>query len=106
MPFVYMSKILRIKSGADEKVHVTLETTQDEFLFLRGCLEDMHLFSEQNLDCSTRLVQRGRRESTKYFLLPKEHRRDVFPTPNVLSTKIESHGKHIFIFAVDKINIS
>ena len=51
-----MSKILRVKSNSDEKVHVTLEATQEEFLFLKGCMEDMHLFSEQNLDCESRLV--------------------------------------------------
>lgn len=100
-----MSKILRIKSGSEEKVHVTLETTQEEFLFLKGCLDDMHLFSEQNLQYYTRLVQRGRRESTKYFLLPKKYRNDVLPTNNVVSTKMESQNKHIFIFAVDKVNI-
>ena len=97
-----MGKILNLKSINDEKVQVTLELSQKEVLWLKGNLEKMHLFSENNLDCETRLVQRGKRESTKYFLMPKEFRKGVVPSNSVMCTKIDTKTKHIFIFAVQK----
>lgn len=67
-----MGRILNLKSQSDEKINVTLELTTKEILWLKGNLDKMPLFSENNLEFELRLVQRGRRESTKYFLLPKE----------------------------------
>lgn len=97
-----MGKILNLKTISDDKVQVTLELTQNEVLWLKGNLEKMHLFSENNLDCETRLVQRGKRESTKYFLVPKDFRKGIIPSSSVLCTRIDGKTKHLFIFAVNK----
>ena len=98
-------KILRLKTVSENKVQVTMFMSWKQFYCLKGCMENMHIFSEDNLEYSSKLVQRGRRESTKYFLLPKEFRKDIYPTSKVNSTKLETSDKHIFIFAVDKINL-
>lgn len=97
-----MGKILNLKSINDEKVQVTLELTQKEVLWLQGNLDKMHLFSENNLESETRLVQRGKRESTKYILMPKEFRKGVVPSNSVKCTKIETKTKNLFIFAIQK----
>ena len=60
-----MGRILNLKSQSDEKINVTLELTTKEVLWLKGNLDKMHLFSENNLEFESRLVQRGIRESTK-----------------------------------------
>lgn len=97
-----MGKVTSLKSLSDDRVELKLELTQKEMLWLKGNLEKMHVFSENNLDMETRLVQRGKRESTKYFLMPKEFKKNVMASNSVKCTMIESKSKQIFIFAVNK----
>jgi len=97
-----MGKITGLKSQGAEKVIVTLELSQKEALWLKGNLDKMHVFSENNLEYKTRLVQRGKRESTKYFLMPKEFRKGLQPSNNVECNKIETKTKDIIIFSVHK----
>ena len=99
---VIMGKILSLKTTNNERIQVNLELTQDEALWLQGNLEHMHLFSEKNLEYETRLIKRGKRESTKYFLLPRELRDTVKPTNKVLCNKISTKTKNILIFSVPK----
>lgn len=97
-----MGKILGFKSTGEDKVIVNLELTQTEVLWLKGNIEKIHIFSENNLDFESRLVQRGKRESTKYFLLPKEFRKDVIPTSVIKCNMIDTKTKQIFVFEVPK----
>lgn len=97
-----MGKILNLKTQSNEKINITLELNPQEVLWLKGNLDKMHLFSENNLEEISRLVQRGKRESTKYFLLPKEYRKGVNPSNIVPCTKINTKTAHLFIFAVNK----
>lgn len=97
-----MGKIISTKLMNNDKIHVNLELTQDEALWLRGNIDKMHLFSENNLNFETRLIKRGKRESTKYFLMPKELRNKVLPSNKVLCNKIETKTKDIIIFSVPK----
>lgn len=97
-----MGKITNIKTMSNDKCQVTLELTQKEIQWLKGNMEKMHLFSEENLDCETRLVQRGKRESTKYFLMPKDFRKGALPSNSIPCTRIETKTKFIFIFAANK----
>ena len=97
-----MSKIIEIKSISEDKNKVTLELNSKELSWIEGKMEKMHLFSEDNLKYKAKLVKRGKRDSTKYFLLPKEFRKNVNSSNNVKSTVIESKIKSIFIFEVSK----
>lgn len=97
-----MGKITSVKALNGEKVEVKLEVTQKEMLWLKGNMEKMHIFSENSLDQTTRLVQRGKRESTKYFLMPKEYRKNILTSNAVKCTMIEGRTKQLFIFAVNK----
>lgn len=97
-----MGKISSLKAISDQKVQVTLELTQNEVLWLKGNLEQMHLFSEKNLEWDSKLIQRGKRESTKYFLLPRELRKNVTVSSNIKCARIDSKTKNIFIFSVPK----
>lgn len=97
-----MGKILGLNTLGANKVVVKLELTNEEALWLKGNMEKVHMFSEENLNISTRLVQRGKRESTKYFLLPRELRKDVGSSQEVLCNKIVTKTKDIFIFEVKK----
>ncbi len=97
-----MGRITSTKLMNNDKIQVNLELTHEEALWLKGNIDKMHLFSENNLEFETRLIKRGKRESTKYFLLPKELRNNVIPSNKVTCNKIETKTKNILIFAVPK----
>ena len=97
-----MGKISGLKTISEDKVLVTLELSQSETLWLKGNLDNVHLFSENNLEYETRLVQRGKKESTKYFLMPKDFRKGVMLSNSIKCNKIETKTKCIFIFSVNK----
>ena len=102
-----MGKIINLKTVSEEKVFLTLELTQNEILKLKGSLDKMHLFSEENFDITTRLVQRGKRDSTKYILIPKEFRKIVVPSNNIKCDVIKTKNKNLLIFAVENsLNIT
>lgn len=97
-----MGKISGIKALNDDKVIVNLELTSKELIWLQGNLSKIHIFSEKNLKHETRLIKRGKRESTKYFLLPRELRGGIIPSGVIMCNKIETKSKNIFIFSVPK----
>lgn len=97
-----MGKILQLKNKSNDKVEVTLELTQAEIERLKGNLDKMHLFSENILENNTRLVQRGKRDSTKYFLLPKDFKSGIMISDNVPCTRIETKSKYLYVFSVKK----
>ena len=97
-----MGKIVNLKAITDEKIQVVLELSAKEVAWLKGNMDKMHLFSENNLESTTRLVQRGKRDATKYFLLPKDFRKGVVPSNTIPCTMIDTKSRQIFIFAVNK----
>ncbi|MCA9496247.1 MAG: hypothetical protein KC589_04865 [Nanoarchaeota archaeon] len=97
-----MGKVTNLKTVSGDKVTITLELSEKEALWLKGNLDKMHLFSENNLEYTTRLVQRGTRDSTKYFLLPKDFRKGILLSNAIKCNRIETKTKYIFLFAVNK----
>ena len=97
-----MGQIQSVKTMKNGKVIVTLELSETELLWLQGNMQDMHLFSESNLMYRTKLVQRGKRESSKYFLMPKELRQNLVANKEVNCNKIETSSKTIYLFTVNK----
>jgi hypothetical protein len=99
-----MGKIENIKTLDDHRIFLNLVVSSKQLNWLKGNLLKMHVFSEENLEHKTRLIKRGKRESTKYFLLPKGLRDGVVPSGEVNCNMIETEERHIFIFAVPKYN--
>ncbi len=97
-----MSKILSLKTMSNDKIQITLEVSKIEAERLKGRMEKMHLFSEENLEMHARLVQRGKKDSTKYFLLPKEHKSRILVSNDIACTVIETKTKKLFVFSTNK----
>ena len=97
-----MSKILSVKTAPNQKAILTIEVSEKELLWLKGNIEKIHIFSENNLENIARLVQRGKREATKYFLLPREFRNGILTSNSIRCTQIEKNNKCFFIFEVKK----
>ena len=97
-----MGKITNLKTSPNDKVTITLELTQKEAMWLKGNLENIHIFSENNLEYTTRLVQRGKRESTKYFLIPKDLRKKIMISNSIKCNMIETNTKCVYVFSTNK----
>ncbi len=97
-----MGKIIALRTASDNKVNITLELSESEAKLLQGNLNKIHVFSEDNLTSMSKLVQRGKRESTKYFLLPKDSRKGITPSSFVPCMRLETKTRNIFIYSVKK----
>jgi len=96
--------IEKIKKVSNDRVSLNLLISNNDFLKLSGYLNNVHVFSENNLEYNTRLIKRGKKENTKYILLPKGLREGLIPNNNVKCNKIETEDKYILIFSVDKLD--
>jgi hypothetical protein len=97
-----MAKILELKNTDNKKIIANLELSENEYKYLKGNIERIRIFSDDNLQKNSRLVQRGKKEATKYFLLPKSLRNGVKPCCNVRCDRLETKDKCLFIFEVTK----
>jgi hypothetical protein len=97
-----MGKILNILNKSDDRVEVTLEFDLKYFKKLKGNLDKIYLFSEDVLDFNSKLVSRGKDDSTKYLLIPKEINTEVFAREDINYSVIEDPDKFLFIFGVNK----
>ncbi len=97
-----MGEILNIVNKSDDKVEVTLSLDREYFKKLKGNLDKIHLFSEDVLDYESKLVSRGKDDSTKYFLIPKEINSEVLARDDINYSVIEESNKYLFIFSVNK----
>jgi len=97
-----MGKIVELKVISNSTSQVTLEMTRKEFSWLKGSLDRMHLFSEENLLDETGIVTRGKKETSLYFLMPKPLKKGISISDAVSCTKISTTSREIFIFSVPK----
>ena len=100
-----MGKIISSRKQKD-KVFLEMMSDYDEYLQLKGHLDDVFLFTEHVAEVKTNISQRGKNEATKYFLIPRQFRKG-FKFNNAISCqKIDFKDKVIFIYVVDKMKIN
>ena len=78
-------------------------TDYEEAKQLRGNMANIHLFTENVLDMKTNISQRGKNESTKYFLIPKEARSGLVYDAKITCQRIDTSAKPFFVFAINKL---
>ena len=98
----------RIISSKKQKNKVISEVMfdYDEYLQLKGHLEDIYLFTEHVAEIKANISQRGKNEATKYFLIPRQLRKGLKFNNSTSCQKIELKDKTIFIYVVDKNKIN
>ncbi len=97
-----MSSILSVKSNKDSTLQVTFEMSQKEFEFLQGAMGKIHIFAEKNNEKVTKLVTRGKKESSKYFLAPKSHRKILLASNSVPVQVIDTKTHYHVIYSNKK----
>ncbi|MCH7548156.1 MAG: hypothetical protein IH969_01235 [Candidatus Krumholzibacteriota bacterium] len=100
-----MGTILSTKVKDDGKIIFEVALEYEESVQLKGHMNDVHVFSENVADIDTHISQRGKNEATKYFLIPRELRKDLKFNAKTKCQKIETKTKTIFIYVVDKIGL-
>jgi hypothetical protein len=97
-----MGTILGTKMTKDNKVVFEVEMDYEDSLNLKGHVKNIHIFSEDASEIRTNLSQRGAKEATKYFLIPRKLRDDLSFSKSVKCQSIETETRKIFVFVVDK----
>lgn len=100
-----MGNILSSKTRDDGKVIFEVAVDYDEALQIKGHLDKIHIFTENIADIKTNMAQRGKNESTMYFLIPKELRKNLKLEDTALCQKFENDSKVFFIFTLDKVGL-
>lgn len=100
-----MGSIISSKMIKDGKVVYEIMMDYEESLQLQGHVKNVHIFSEDVADIKTNLSGRGKNEATKYFLIPRELRKNIKLTDKVKCQKIETDSKLFFVYVVDKLVI-
>ena len=100
-----MGTILGTKTTKDNKIIFEVEMDYEESLKLKGNIKNVHVFSEDAAEIKTNLSQRGTNEATKYFLIPRELRKDLTFNEEVKCQKIDTDTRTIFVFVVNRIKV-
>ena len=97
-----MSAIVSVKSLKEDSVQVTFEMDLNEYEDLKGNMFDLNIFSESNSHGLTRLVSRGKRESSKYFLVPRNYRKHFKISNEIPYQILETKYKFHIIYTINK----
>ncbi len=98
-----MGKIVSSKRN-EAGILFEIEVDAEEATILNGHYDDIHLFTEKVAEYKTNISSRGKNSVTKYFLIPRNLRKDIDLQCPVNCQKIETDEKFIFIYVVDKNN--
>ena len=100
-----MGKIMSSRKEGD-KVVIEVLSDYEEYLHLKGHLDEIYLFLTKVAEVQTNISQRGKNSATKYFLIPKQLRKG-FRFDNAISCqKVDLGNKTIFIYVIDKLKIN
>ena len=98
-----MGTILSSRTKEDGKVIFEVLVDYEEALQLKGCLNNIHIFSEDVAEQLTKVTRRGKNEATYYFLIPKELRKRPLLKRDAKCQRIETKTKSIFLYVIDKL---
>lgn len=100
-----MGKIISSRKKGNQVVAEVL-ADYEEFLQLKGHLNDIYLFTEHVAEIKTNISQRGKNEATKYFLIPKQFRKGFRFDNSISCQRMDLKDKVVFIYSVDKTKLN
>ncbi len=84
-----------------DRVVVELLMKNEEMKQLRGEMNDVHLFAERVSHVPSRVSLRGKNEATKYFLIPRQLRKDLAIRGKVSCQRLDNDGRSVFVYVVE-----
>ena len=104
MPYPgFMGTIISSRIREDGKVVYEVVLDSGESLQLKGHMNDVHLFSDNNLDVHSRLTKRGKNDATMYLLVPRAFRNGLKESSNVRCQIAKTANRRFLICAIDDI---
>ena len=100
-----MGTVISSKLRDDNKVVLEIVLDYNEILQLHGHMERVHVFSEKNSKLKTGISQRGKNDATKYFLIPRDLRKDLKFDSEVRCQRIDTKTKSVFIYVVNNYEL-
>ncbi len=97
-----MGTIINTKKQGNKIVSEVL-SDYEEYLQLKGHLENIRIFSENIAEVQANISQRGKNYATKYFLIPRQFRKGLKFDNATACQKMEFDDKIIFIYVIDKL---
>jgi hypothetical protein len=102
-----MGTIISQKVMPDNKIKIRVEVDMNEALALKGNVKDVHIFSRELSTTESKIIEKGKKGVTKYFLIPPKFRkRSKKILNNIACQKIETDTKAIFIYTMNKEQFS
>jgi hypothetical protein len=98
-----MGSVISSRVKDDGKVVFEICVDHEEALQLKGHLENIHVFSEKTAESKTNMVQRGKNDATRYFLIPRDMRSNLGYKNIAKCQRIETKSRIIFIYVMDRI---
>lgn len=97
-----MGTILSSKLKGEGKVIFEVLLDYEEAVQLHGHMDNVRLFSENVVDLKTTISTRGKNAATKYFLIPRELRKNLKLDKEISCHKLELNDKTIFVYVVER----
>ena len=97
-----MGSILSSRRLDNGKVVYEVCLDYDEMMQLKGHMDGVYLFSDNVGDFKAKVSGRGKNEATKYFLIPRQLRKDLKLKTKVACQRLETKTKFVFIYTIDK----
>ena len=91
------------KQDENNTIILEMRVSQEEFRQLRGELNDIYLFTDRVANVPSKVSLRGRNEATRYFLIPRQLRKEIAVHGKVSCQRIENSGKSIFVYVLDRL---
>ncbi|MFH1637139.1 MAG: hypothetical protein ABIB71_01810 [Candidatus Woesearchaeota archaeon] len=97
-----MGEIIRSENRGNGKVMFEILVDYSEAIELQGNAKNVHIFSEDVIGLESGVSLRGKNESTKYFLIPKQLRKGLKFNSSISCQKIDAKTKIFFVYVIDK----
>ena len=92
-----MASVISSRKEGDSVI-MEIKSDYEEFLQLRGYLDNIHFFTSNISEIKSNISQRGRNEATKYFLIPRQFRRGFKFNNTTSCQRLDFDDKVIFVY--------
>ena len=100
-----MGTIISSKKDGDNVIMEIL-VDYEEFLQLKGHLNNIRLITENVAEVQTNISQRGKNQATKYFLIPRQFRKGFKFNNTTSCQRLDVKDKVLFIYVINKLKVN
>jgi hypothetical protein len=101
-----MGEVLFSKYLSDNHIVCKILLESQEAISLKSASRNIHIFSPELCKHDAKIIERGRKNSTKYFDIPFNLRFRKKKAHEIISyQKLENHTKIFYIYTINKMEL-